>query len=104
MKAYVYIFKVTLTDILNNFARKNKQLLCMDLLPSCSMPAGVRGAAGGRRGWRAGVRAQRAADGRGAQASWRSQRVREPKNRAAAWLLDAPAVICSLWGGDHAHT
>ena len=39
--------------------------------------------------------------------SWRGGRVRAqqaPKNRAAAWLLDALAVICSLLGRDHART
>ena len=53
--------------------------------------------AGGRDGRPEGV-ARRCADGRHVRAQ------RAPKNRATVWLLDAPAVICSLWGGDHART
>ena len=56
----------------------------MNLLPSSSMPAGVRGAAGSRREWPEGAV--------GGQRGWR------------AGILDAPAVICSLWGRDHERT
>ena len=36
----MYILKVTLTNISNNFTRK-KQVICMDLLPLSSMPASL---------------------------------------------------------------
>ena len=47
MKAHVHI-EININKHIKQLHYKNKQVLCMDLLPSSSMPVGVRGAAGVR--------------------------------------------------------